>query len=59
MSRRHDGIVAWQPPGDAEAAAADIRAALAGSGTESEDGVSVHTVEGGETLGPVLVAAKE
>ncbi len=59
VSQRHDVVVAGQPPENAEAAAADIRAAFAGSGTESEDGVSVHTVEGGETLGPVLVAAKE
>jgi hypothetical protein len=61
VSQRHDAVVAGPPPENAEASAADIRAAFAGSGTESEseDGVSVHTVEGGETLGPVLVAAKE
>ena len=61
VSQRHDVVVAGPPPENAEASAADIRAAFAGSATESEseDGVSVHTVEGGETLGPVLVAAKE
>ena len=51
--------VAGQPPADVGQAEADIRAAFAGSGTESEDGVSVPTVEKGEALGPVLVAAKE
>jgi len=47
------------PPGDADAARVAITAAFAGSGTESEDGRSVPTVEGGETLGPTLTAAKE
>ena len=46
-------------PDDADAARAAITAAFAGSGTESEDGRSVPTVEGGETLGPTLTAAKE
>lgn len=59
VSQRHDVVGGGPPPENAEAAAADIRAAFVGSGTESEDGVAVHTVEGGKTLGPVLVAAKE
>ncbi len=50
---------AGRPPEDAEQAEADIRAAFAGSGTESDDGASVPTVQGGETLGPVLAMAKE
>jgi hypothetical protein len=36
-----------------------IRAAFAGSGKASEDGTSVPMVEKGETLAPVLAAAKE
>ncbi|MGA3148059.1 MAG: ClpX C4-type zinc finger protein [Acidimicrobiales bacterium] len=50
---------AGRPPEDAEQAEADIRAAFAGSGTESADGTSVPTVQEGETLGPVLMMAKE
>lgn len=50
---------AGTPPEDVDRAEADIRAAFAASGTESADGASVPAVQGGETLGPVLVAAKE
>ncbi len=54
----------WPPevgaaPENVQSAELAIRAAFAGSGTESEDGQSVPTVERGETLGPMLVAAKE
>ncbi len=38
---------------------AEITAAFSASGTVSEDGRSVPTVEGGETLGPTLTAARE
>jgi Clp amino terminal domain, pathogenicity island component/ClpX C4-type zinc finger len=51
--------VTGPPPDDADAARVAITAAFASSGTESEDGRSVPTVEGGETLGPTLTAAKE
>ncbi len=47
------------PPEDADAARAAITTAFAASGTESEDGRSVPTVEGGEILGPTLRAARE
>jgi hypothetical protein len=55
----HHEVVAGPPPEHADAAASDIRVAYAGSGTESEDGSSVPTVQGGEALGSVLTAAKE
>ena len=58
MSQLHDAPVAGQPPDNAYAAEADIRAAFAGSSAESEDGISVLTVEGGGTLGPILTALK-
>ncbi len=48
-----------QAPEDIESAETAIRAAFAGSSTESEDGASVPTIEKGEALGPVLVAAKK
>jgi hypothetical protein len=59
VSPDRDLPAAGQPPEDAERAEADIRAAFAASGTASDDGASVPTVQGGETLGPVLAAAKE
>ena len=59
VSSDRDLPAAGQPPEDVEKAEADIRAAFASSNTESDDGASVPTVQKGETLGPVLVAAKE
>jgi Clp amino terminal domain, pathogenicity island component/ClpX C4-type zinc finger len=59
VTRHEDLPAAGTAPDDAGRAEADIRAAFAGSGTGSEDGASVPTVEEGETLGPVLAAAKE
>ncbi|MGA7420707.1 MAG: Clp protease N-terminal domain-containing protein [Acidimicrobiales bacterium] len=48
-----------EAPKDAVAARAEIAAAFAGLGTLSSDGRSVPTVERGNDLGPVLVAARE
>jgi hypothetical protein len=46
-------------PDDADAARAEITTAFAGLATLSDDGRSVPTVERGDDLGPVLVAARE
>jgi hypothetical protein len=51
--------VAGEPPEHSEIAESAIRAAFADSGKASEDGVSVPTVERGETLGPVLATARD
>jgi hypothetical protein len=59
VSPDRDLPAAGQPPEHVETAEADIRAAFASSNAESDDGASVPTVHKGETLGPVLVAAKE
>jgi hypothetical protein len=59
VPQSRDAPVAGQPPEHAEVAESAIRTAFAGLSTASEDGVSVPTVERGETLGPVLAAARE
>jgi hypothetical protein len=46
-------------PDDADTARAEITTAFAGLATLSDDGRSVPTVERGDDLGPVLVAARE
>ncbi len=47
------------PPGDVDAARAEIETAFAEIGTTGDDGRSVPFVERGETLGPVVALAKE
>ena len=47
------------PPEDPNAARAEIAAAFAGFGALSDDGQNALVVDGGESLGPTLVAARE
>ena len=58
-SQSPDLPVTGSSPEDPETARAEIIAAFAGSRTVSDDGQSIPTVEKGETLGPVLVAANQ
>ena len=57
--RVQDVPIAGSPPQDVDTARAEIVAAFAGSRTLSDDGHSIPTVEKGETLGPILVAANQ
>jgi hypothetical protein len=51
--------VVREGPQDPETARAEIVAAFTGCRTVSDDGQSIPTVEKGETLGPILVAANQ
>jgi hypothetical protein len=59
VSHVYEAPVPEVAPDDADAARAEITTAFAGLATLSDDGRSVPTVERGDDLGPVLVAARE